>query len=138
VGEELVYRGYAFARLVDRLGPAVSILVSASVFALCHFQAGLPWLSVLAGVFTSGLVFGAIFERWRSVPLALGFHAATNVAQDASGLRPGAASMLMPDFPSASAGAGTLILVCIAALNLLVATGVFLVARPTAARGDSR
>src|SRR6266550_1109072 len=88
VGEELVYRGYAFVRLADRFGPYVTVVATSSVFALLHLQAGLPWLSVLAGVFTSGLVFGAIFARWRSVPLALGFHVATNVVQDASGLRP--------------------------------------------------
>ena len=136
VGEELVYRGYAFARLVERLGPALTILVSSSAFALLHFQAGLSWLSVLAGVFTSGLVFGAIFERWRSVPLALGFHVATNIVQAVSGLRPGTASMLMPDYPRGAAGAGTLVLVGIAALNLLVAAGIFLIARAPANRVD--
>ena len=130
VGEELVYRGYAFVRLVDRLGPILTVVVTASVFALLHLQAGLPWLSVLAGVFTAGLVFGAIFERWRSVPLALGFHVATNVMQDASGLRTGAASVLMPAYPNAVAGTGTVILASIAMINLLLAIGILLIARP--------
>jgi membrane protease YdiL (CAAX protease family) len=129
VGEELVYRGYAFVRLLERLGPIRTVVVTSGVFALLHLQAGLPWLSVLAGVFTAGLLFGAIFERWRSVPLALGFHVATNVVQDASGLRTGAASLFRPSYPAAVAGAGTMILAGIAILNLLLAAGILLIAR---------
>jgi membrane protease YdiL (CAAX protease family) len=129
VGEELVYRGYAFVRLIERLGPTLTVVVTSGIFALLHLQAGLPWLSVVAGVFTAGLIFGAIFERWRSVPLALGFHVATNVAQDASGLRTGAASLLIPSYPTAAAGAGTMILASIAVLNLVLAAGILLVAR---------
>jgi membrane protease YdiL (CAAX protease family) len=129
VAEEMTYRGYAFLRLVERLGAMSTVLVTSAAFALLHLQAGLPWLSVLAGVFTTGLVFGAIFERWRSLPLAFGFHVATNIAQDASGLRNSAASLLMPTYPSSVAGDGTLILASIAVLNLLIAAGVVLIAR---------
>ena len=129
LAEELVYRGYAFVRLIERLGPTLTVVVTSAVFALLHLQAGLPWLSVLAGVFTTGLVFGAIFERWRSLPLALGFHVATNVAQDASGLRAGAASLFLPTYPSLVSGGGTMILASIAMLNLLLAAGILLVAR---------
>jgi membrane protease YdiL (CAAX protease family) len=129
LAEELVYRGYAFLRLIERLGPTLTVVVTSAVFALLHLQAGLPWLSVLAGVFTTGLVFGAIFERWRSLPLALGFHMATNVAQDASGLRTGAASLFLPTYPSLVSGGGTMILASIAMLNLLLATGILFFAR---------
>jgi membrane protease YdiL (CAAX protease family) len=128
VAEELVYRGYAFVRLIERLGPIVTVVATSVIFALLHLQAGLPWLSVLAGVFTTGLVFAAIFERWRSLPLALGFHVATNVVQDVSGLRTSAASLFMPTYPPDAVGA-TMILVSIAALNLLFAAGILLVAR---------
>ena len=129
VAEELAYRGYAFLRLIERLGAIPTVVVTSAVFALLHLQAGLPWLSVLAGVFTTGLIFGAIFERWRSLPLALGFHVATNIAQDASGLRPSAASLLLPTYPYRVGGGGTMILVSIAALNLLLAAGMVLIAR---------
>jgi membrane protease YdiL (CAAX protease family) len=128
VAEELAYRGYAFLRLIERLGAIPTVVVTSAVFALLHLQAGLPWLSVLAGVFTTGLVFGAIFERWRSLPLALGFHVATNIGQDTSGLRASAASLLLPTYPS-RVGDGTTILVSIAALNLLLAAGIVLIAR---------
>ncbi len=129
VAEELVYRGYAFLRLIERLGATLTVVVTSAVFALLHLQAGLPWLSVLAGVFTTGLIFGAIFERWRSLPLALGFHVATNIAQDASGLRTGAASLILPIYPSQVSGGGTAILVSIAMLNLLLAAGILRIAR---------
>lgn len=137
LGEELVYRGYAFVRLADQWGAVVTVLLTSGAFALLHLQAGLPWLSVLAGVFTSGLVFGAIFARWRSLPLALGFHAATNIAQDASGLRASAASLWVPDFPAASASAGPTILATIAVINLALAVRILLLGRPLR-RSESR
>ena len=96
LGEELVYRGYAFVRLADRFGPYFTVVALASLFALLHLQAGLPWVSVLTVVFTSGLVFGAIFARWRSVPLTLGFHVATNVVQALRGCDTSSASLFAP------------------------------------------
>jgi membrane protease YdiL (CAAX protease family) len=126
VGEELVYRGYAFVRLADRFGPYVTVAATSALFALLHLQAGLPWLSVVAGVFSSGLVFGAVFARWRSLPLALGFHVATNVVQDVSGLRTSAASLFAPAYPPTAVGAGTRTLAGIAVVNLIVAAGILM------------
>jgi membrane protease YdiL (CAAX protease family) len=126
VGEELVYRGYAFVRLADRFGPYVTVVATSVLFALLHLQAGLPWLSVLAGVFSSGLIFAAIFARWRSLPLALGFHVATNIVQDGSGLRTSAASLFVPAYPPASADAGTRTFACIALVNLILAGGILI------------
>jgi len=129
VGEELVYRGYAFVRLADRFGPYVTVATTSVLFALLHLQSGIPWLSVLAGVLTSGLVFGAIFARWRSVPLALGFHVATNIVQDASGLRTSAASLFAPAYPPTALDSGTRILAGIALVNVLLAVGILTTAR---------
>ena len=129
VGEELVYRGYAFVRVADRFDPYVAVFATSGVFALLHLQAGLPWLSVLAGVFTSGLVFGAIFARWRSVPLALGFHVATNVVQDVSGLRTSAASLFAPTFLPTAVDAGTRTLGAISLVNALLAVAILALAR---------
>jgi membrane protease YdiL (CAAX protease family) len=124
VGEELAYRGYAFVKVADRFGAYIAVVATSSIFALLHLQGGVPWLSVLAGVFTSGLVFGAIFARWRSVPLALGFHVATNIVQDFSGLRASAASVFAPTYPATATGAGGRILIGIALINLVVAVGI--------------
>ncbi len=129
VGEELIYRGYAFVRLAEHLGEVITVVITSAVFALLHLQAGLPWLSVLTGVFTSGLVFGATFARWRSLPRALGVHVATNVVQEATGLRASAASILVPVFPSTAATAGPALLAGIAALNLALAVGILFVGR---------
>lgn len=129
VGEELAYRGYAFVRLADRFGPYVAALATTALFALLHLQGGIPWLSVLAGVFSSGLIFAAIFARWRSVPLALGFHVATNIVQDVSGLRTSAASLFALTFPPTAANAGALTLGGIALVNLVIAAGILISAR---------
>jgi len=126
IGEELVYRGYLFLRLASAWGAATAILATSSVFALLHLQAGLPWLSVLAVVFTAALVFGAVFARWRSLPLALGFHVATNVIQDATGLRGGAHSLWTPQYAGGATQQGPAILAAIAVLNTAVALALFL------------
>jgi membrane protease YdiL (CAAX protease family) len=134
VGEELVYRGYAFVRLLERFGPYRTVVATSIIFALLHVQSGVPVLSALAGVFTSGLVFGAIFARWRSLPLALGFHVATNIMQDVSGLRVSSASLFAPTFPPTAIDAGPRILALIALVNVLLAAGLLTVARRRAPR----
>lgn len=128
-GEELVYRGYAFVRLADRWGEAATVVITSGIFAVLHLQAGLPWLSVLAVVFTTGLVFGATFARWRSLPLTLGMHVATNIVQEATGLRPSPASMIIPEYQVAAATAGPILYTGIATLNLAVALGILLIGR---------
>ena len=76
--EELVYRGYLFLVVSRAYGRWVAIGGTSILFALLHIQGGVPWQSVLAGVLTSGLLFAVLFDRWRSVPLVLAFHVATN------------------------------------------------------------
>ena len=125
LAEELVYRGYAFERLVTRYGTRVAVLSTSALFALLHWQSGIPLSSVLAGVFTSALVFAAVFARWRSLPLTLGVHVAMNVIQDASGLRPGAGSIFTVVYPSTRSPTEAPLL-AVGLLNLVVA-GVVLV-----------
>lgn len=124
LGEELVYRGYLFLRLDSAWGTAAAALTTSAAFALLHLQAGLPGPSVLAVVFTSALVFGAAFSRWRSLPLALGLHVATNVVQDTTGLRTGAASLWAPEYPPGSTQQGPAILAAIALLNAAIAVAL--------------
>lgn len=135
VGEELVYRGYLFVRLAERWGAAPTILLTSAIFALLHLQSGLPWQSVLASVFTSALIFGAIFARWGSLPLTLGFHVAINVAQDSLGLRLSDASIFTPQLVAQPVGSGTRVLIAIAIVNVLVAVGVLTVGRRRFASG---
>jgi hypothetical protein len=59
----------------------------------------------------------------------LGVHVATNIVQEATGLRPTEASIIVPAFPTTSVAAGTTLLAGIAALNLALAAGILLIGR---------
>jgi membrane protease YdiL (CAAX protease family) len=123
--EELAYRGYAFLALMEASGPAVAVVVTSVVFALLHWQAGIPLPSVIAGVLTTAFLFAALFLRWRSVPLVLGFHLATNLMQEVLGLRLSGASILEPVYPTTiSAAQIRTTLMLTAAMNILVALGL--------------
>jgi hypothetical protein len=63
------------------------------------------------------------------VPLALGFHVATNIVQDASGLRTSAASLFVPAFGPTATDAATVTLTGIALVNLVLAAGILVIAR---------
>jgi membrane protease YdiL (CAAX protease family) len=124
-GEELAYRGYAFLTLTEAYGPAIAVVGTSVVFALLHLQAGVPALSVIAVVLTTAFVFGVVFLRWRSVPLVLGFHLATNVMQELIGLRVSAASILEPVYPTTPGVAQVhTALSLTGALNIFVALGL--------------
>jgi membrane protease YdiL (CAAX protease family) len=129
IGEELVYRGYAFFKLAERGGEIFALLFTTTIFALLHLQKGIPWQGVIAAVFTTGLIYGAIFARWRSVPLALGFHVATNVGQDVFGLRPGADSWIVPTLASGVGDAQVALLSGIAVINIIVAASIMFISR---------
>lgn len=134
LAEELVYRGYAFIRLAAGYSPIVAVVTTSAAFALLHLQAGVPWLSVIAGVLTSGLIFAILFARWRSLPLALGVHLATNVFQDFSGLRVSPASLLAPAYPTTDSPIPIhMALAGCAALNVVVAVALAIYPRRTKA-----
>jgi membrane protease YdiL (CAAX protease family) len=120
--EELAYRGYLLVRLQQLFGSPPAILGTSAVFALSHVQAGVPWSGAVGVVFTCGIIFAVIFLRWRSLPMALGFHVATNVLQELFGLRLSAMSLIKPDVTEAVAAKQSLtILGLIAVLNVAVA-----------------
>jgi membrane protease YdiL (CAAX protease family) len=122
--EELAYRGYLFVRLARGAGSPAAILITSTVFFLYHVQSGVPWLSALAGVFTCGLIYAVLVARVHSVPLALGFHWANNLAQHVLGLRDSALTLFHPT-ASGSPSSGIAILVCVGLANLAVAAGVY-------------
>ena len=76
--EELVFRGYSFERLIASLGHGKAQLIMALLFALFHLMQGWPWPVALVGTSISSLLFGLVFVCWRSVPAAIGVHAAVN------------------------------------------------------------
>jgi membrane protease YdiL (CAAX protease family) len=94
--EELVYRSYLFLLLARAYGRITAVVVTCVLFTLLHVQAGVPLAAAIAGVLTSSLVFAALFVRWQSVPLVLGFHVATNILQELLGLRTSALTAFVP------------------------------------------
>lgn len=80
--EELVFRGYSFERLIAVIGHWPAQIVTALLFAVFHVLQGWPWLTALVGTTTGSLLFAFVFIRWRSVPAAIGVHAASNWARD--------------------------------------------------------
>ena len=80
--EELLFRGYSFERLIAGLGLWKAQVATALLFAVFHMVNGWPWQIALTGTTVGSLLFGMVFIRWRSVPAAIGVHAAANWTRD--------------------------------------------------------
>ena len=80
--EELVFRGYGFERLIAAIGHWPAQVITALLFALFHIVQGWPWPLALLGTTIGSLLFALVFIRWRSVPAAVGVHAAVNWTRD--------------------------------------------------------
>lgn len=59
VFEELYFRGFAYRMFVERYGPKITVLVTAVIFGLYHFQ-GIQTL----GLVLAGIVFAVL--RWKT------------------------------------------------------------------------
>jgi uncharacterized protein len=76
--EELVFRGYGFAVLVEWWGRRAALGVTSAVFGLVHLQnAGATWASV-AVVALAGLFLGAVLLLTRSLYAAFAAHLTWN------------------------------------------------------------
>lgn len=118
--EELAYRAYAFLVLEKAYGRWFAIISTSVVFTLMHMQGGMPLPQAVAGTLTTGLLFGLLFARRKSLPLTLGFHLATNVMQDVCGLRSSALTLLGWSAENTSGQRGLAILGWVAGINLAV------------------
>ncbi|MBS1911741.1 MAG: CPBP family intramembrane metalloprotease [Bacteroidetes bacterium] len=78
-GEEVLFRGYLFQRLVEIIGPVAAVLGSALLFALGHY--GNPNATMLstAIIFIGGIFFALCYIRTGSLWLPIGAHAAWNL-----------------------------------------------------------
>jgi len=82
-GEETVFRGFLFERLGKLVGPGFAakasiVAITTVLFALAHFpDQGLPGVEQALG---TGLVFGTIYARTRSVFMLMCAHAAYDLA----------------------------------------------------------
>jgi membrane protease YdiL (CAAX protease family) len=73
--EELVFRGYIYTILRQRVGPIATIALTAALFAVLHYET--THLYALA-VFPIGLSLGMIREMTGSIKPAIFFHAFNN------------------------------------------------------------
>jgi len=87
LGEELLFRGYAFQQLKRVVGPATAVGVSASVFGVYHLLGSGDWAM---GAFfrllmptLGGLVFGYALVRTGSLAVPVGLHWGGNWMQSA-------------------------------------------------------
>ncbi len=76
--EELLFRGYAFQRLIDSVGEWGAVAVLSALFALAHLQN--PAATVLSTVNTAlaGVVLSVAYLRTRGLWLPIGLHWAWN------------------------------------------------------------
>jgi membrane protease YdiL (CAAX protease family) len=138
LAEELVYRSYLFLLLMRSFGITVAVLFTSALFTLLHIQAGVPWPNALATVFTSALLYAALFARWRSLPLVLSFHVGMNVMQELLGLRSSGLTVLLPQYGAKpSVAQSSAVLVMAAAINLAVVTAVWFSGRRIARENSS-
>lgn len=74
ISEEIIYRGLLYPWLRARWGVTCGIIVSAIIFAAMHFQPQyLPQHVVM------GLIFAAVYERYRSLPMVTIMHSLWNL-----------------------------------------------------------
>ncbi len=78
-GEELIFRGYAFQLLVNKMGPFATVLPVSVIFGLMH--ASNPHSSLLAVMNTIlwGILLGCGFIRSRDLWLPIGLHFGWNL-----------------------------------------------------------
>lgn len=80
--EELAWHGFAFDSLIRALGFWPAQLIVALVAAGFHVVCGWTWAAALISTTAGALLFGRVFYRWRSLPAAIGVHAAWNWTRD--------------------------------------------------------
>jgi CAAX protease family protein len=82
--EELLFRGYAFERIMTSIGLWPAQAIAALTFGVYHLANGWTWKTAFVGPVIGSLLFGLVFVRTRSVLASTGFHAAANWARDLS------------------------------------------------------
>jgi len=87
ITEELMFRGFAFQRLLDGLGLWPAQMIGAFFFVLTHSdalrEAGTLGVIGAINIFVASLMFGFAFVRTRSLALPIGIHLAANFTQGA-------------------------------------------------------
>ena len=66
--EELVFRGYAFERMISAIGLWPAQIITALIFAVYHVLHGWSWNAALVGTTLGSILFGLVFVRWTASP----------------------------------------------------------------------
>lgn len=73
-GEEMMFRGYAFQILIEKLGPYATLFPAAVIFGLTHASnPNVSWLGVVNTILW-GVILGYAFLRSRDLWLPIGLH----------------------------------------------------------------
>ncbi|WP_242342462.1 CPBP family intramembrane glutamic endopeptidase [Anaeromyxobacter terrae] len=109
--EELLFRGYLFQALAERLRPWPAIVLVSAAFGAIHYpNPGVTALGAAATVLY-GVLLGALLVRTRSLWTCIGFHFAGNLVQAAllgsraSGMSYGTSLLAVEYRPTLFAGA---------------------------------
>lgn len=94
--EELAWRGYAFYGLLRALGHWPAQIIVALIAACFHVLSGWSWQVALISTTAGSLLFALVFLRWRSIPAAIGVHAAWNWTRDLILTPSGSAAIWVP------------------------------------------
>jgi CAAX protease family protein len=72
--EEILFRGYAFQRLVDALGPLGAIVLSSALFGLGHYTNPAATALSTANTVLAGVVLSVAYLKTRGLWLPIGLH----------------------------------------------------------------
>jgi CAAX protease family protein len=78
-GEEMIFRGYAFQLLIEKVGPFATILPVSVIFSLTHATNPHASLLGILNTFFWGIVLGVAFLRSRDLWLPIGLHFGWNL-----------------------------------------------------------
>jgi membrane protease YdiL (CAAX protease family) len=74
--EEFLFRGFLQSAIANRYSSVVAVILSSLAFSLFHFDLQLVYI---AFAFIIGLMFGLIYNRWRSYIVCAVAHATMNL-----------------------------------------------------------
>lgn len=82
VGEELAFRGGLFRLLEERLGTAIALAISASLFGLLHaLNPGATVISTASIALEAGVLLGAAYALTRNLWFPIGLHLGWNFTE---------------------------------------------------------
>ncbi|MCW3116735.1 MAG: hypothetical protein JWM28_817 [Chitinophagaceae bacterium] len=85
IGEEFLFRGFMFQRLVQSLGPWPAQLIIAGLFLLTHINnpgmIGVIRIIASINIFIASIMFGLAFLKTKSLAMPLGLHFMANFMQ---------------------------------------------------------